>query len=107
MRKAFGRGADLLALALGAATLTTMLVVLDPRLARISLPATVALGPLMVAQHAFWRRRLGSEHSTWQYQQAESVRVSARGVDAAVHQGVLPPPRQPAGFVEETSHSSA
>jgi hypothetical protein len=71
MRKAFGRQAGLLALGLGLMTLTAMLVLLDLRVVRITLPAMVALGPLMVVQYVFWKRRLGTERTTWQYQQAE------------------------------------
>jgi hypothetical protein len=48
-----------------------MLVLLDLRVVRITLPATVALDPLMVAQYVFWSRRLGVERTTRQYRQAE------------------------------------
>jgi hypothetical protein len=34
----------------------------------------VVLGPLMVLQYAYWRRRRGVEHTTWQYLQAEPLR---------------------------------
>ena len=71
MRKAFGRRAGLLALGLGLATLTAMLALLDLRVVRVTVPAMVALGPLMVAQYLFWARRLGTERTTWQYLQAE------------------------------------
>jgi hypothetical protein len=71
MRKAFGRSAGLLALGLGLATLTAMLALLDLRVVRVTIPAMVALGPLMVAQYLFWARRLGDERTTWQYRQAE------------------------------------
>jgi hypothetical protein len=71
MRKAFGRRAGLLALGLGPATLTVMLVLLDLRVVRVTVPAMVALGPLMVAQYLFWARRVGAERTTWQYLQAE------------------------------------
>jgi hypothetical protein len=53
-------------------TLAAMLVLLDLRVMQVTLPAMVALGPLMVAQYLFWARRLGNERTTWQYQQAES-----------------------------------
>jgi hypothetical protein len=36
-------------------------------------PVMVALGPAMVLQYAYWRRRQGAERSTWQYRQAELV----------------------------------
>jgi hypothetical protein len=71
MRKAFGRTAGLLALGLGLMALTAMLVLLDLRVVRITLPAMVALGPLMVVQYVYWSRRLGVERTTWQYEQAE------------------------------------
>jgi hypothetical protein len=72
MRKAFGRSAGLIALGLGLATLMTMLVLLDLRMVRMTVPAMVVLGPLMVAQYLFWNRRRGSERTTWQYQHAEA-----------------------------------
>jgi hypothetical protein len=75
MRKAFGRVAGLFALGMGLATLTAMLVLLDLRVVRITVPAMVALGPLMVAQYLFWARRLGTERTTWQYLQAEPHRL--------------------------------
>jgi len=34
-------------------------------------PVMVVLGPLMVLQYAYWRRRRGKERTTWQYLQAE------------------------------------
>jgi hypothetical protein len=71
MRKAFGRNAGLLALCVGLVTLAAMLVLLDLRIVRITLPAMVALGPLMVAQYIFWTRRLGRERTTRAYLDAE------------------------------------
>ena len=55
----------------GLVTLLAMLALVDLRLVQVTLPAMVALGPLMVAQYLFWARRLGTERTTWQYQQAE------------------------------------
>jgi hypothetical protein len=72
LRKAFGRRAGLLALGLGLAALTAMLALLDLRVVRVTVPAMVALGPLMVAQYLVWTRRLGDERTTWQYRQAEA-----------------------------------
>ena len=71
MRKAFGRTAGLLALRLGLATLTAMLALLDLHVVHVTLPAMVALGPLMVVQYLVWARRRGHERTTWQYQLAE------------------------------------
>jgi hypothetical protein len=36
-------------------------------------PVMVVLGPLMLLQYAFWRRRLGVERTTWQYLEAEPL----------------------------------
>lgn len=72
MRKAFGRTAGVFALVVGLATLSMMLLLLDLRVVRITIPAMVALGPLMVVQYVFWTRRLGTERTTWQYQQVEA-----------------------------------
>ncbi len=36
-------------------------------------PVMIVLGPLMVAQYLFWRRRKGPERKTWQYLQAEPL----------------------------------
>jgi hypothetical protein len=55
----------------GLVSLAVMLALLDLRLVQVTLPAMVALGPLMVAQYLFWARQLGQERTTWQYQQAE------------------------------------
>jgi hypothetical protein len=71
MRKAFGRAAGLLALVMGLVTLGVMLALLDLRLVQVTLPAMVALGPLMLAQYVWWTHRSGKERTTWQYQQAE------------------------------------
>jgi hypothetical protein len=78
MRKAFGRAAGLLALGVGLAALMAMLTLLDLRVVRITLPAMVALGPLMVVQYLFWSRLLGVERTTWQFQQAEPQHGSLR-----------------------------
>ena len=37
-------------------------------------PVMVVLGPLMVLQYAYWRRRRGVERTTWQYLQVEPLR---------------------------------
>jgi hypothetical protein len=71
MRKAFTRAAGLAAMALGIGTIATLLA--------LSLqgpfPVMVVLGPLLILQYLWWRRRLGPERTTWQYLQAEPVRV--------------------------------
>jgi len=67
LRKAYGRQAGLIAMAL--ALLTLMLVMLSP-LER-TFPVMVVLGPLMVVQYTVWRWRHGVERTTRQYLQAE------------------------------------
>jgi hypothetical protein len=59
---------------LGLATITAMLALLDLRVVRVTVPAMVVLGLLMVAQYLFWTRRLGDERTTWQYQHSEPLR---------------------------------
>lgn len=71
MRKAFGRTAGRMAVASVLITIGGMLVLLDSRLIGDGIPALVALGPVLLAQYAYWARRRGSERSTWQYLQAE------------------------------------
>ncbi|MEP6774167.1 MAG: hypothetical protein ABJA50_01115 [Chloroflexota bacterium] len=41
-------------------------------------PAMIVLGPLMVLQYLYWSRRQGRERTTWQYLQAEVLRVSGQ-----------------------------
>jgi hypothetical protein len=63
MRKAFGRGAGVAAMgiALGAIAGITFLPI------AAVFPAMIVLGPLMVLQYAYWRRRHGQERTTRQY----------------------------------------
>jgi hypothetical protein len=59
------------------------MAMLDLRVVRVTLPAMIVLGPLMVAQYLFWERRLGGERTTWQYQQAEPQRGAERSTDSS------------------------
>ena len=74
MRKAFGRPAGLAAMAIGLGAIAAL--ILDPiwGLHVEIFPVMVVLGPLMVLQYAYWRRRRGQERTTWQYLQAEPLR---------------------------------
>jgi hypothetical protein len=65
MRKAFGCSAGMIALAL-AAIGTLLALPLQG-----AFPVMVVLGPLMMLQYLFWRRRCGRERTTWQYLQEE------------------------------------
>src|SRR5689334_17064238 len=75
MRKGFGRPAGLLALAVGLTALAPILVLLDLRVLRITLPAMVALGPRMVVStHS---RSAVSTRSACQSRSAVNARLSA------------------------------
>jgi hypothetical protein len=71
LRKAYGRLAGLVGLGLGLGGIVSVFVLAS--LGSIGLfPVMVVLGPLMVAQYAWWSRRGGRERTTWQYLQASS-----------------------------------
>jgi hypothetical protein len=70
MRKAYGRVAGLVALAL--ALLTIAILLAYPQ--RQGFPVMVVLGPLMVAQFLYWRWRRGREWTTKQYLLEEPLR---------------------------------
>jgi hypothetical protein len=44
---------------------------------RVLFPVMILLGPLIVLQFAYWRRRLGRERTTQQYLQAEPAHGKA------------------------------
>jgi hypothetical protein len=75
MRKAFGRTAGLVALVLAFAAIGTLLALPLQGL----FPVMVVLGPLMVLQYLYWRRRQGRERTMWQYLQEEPVSLHAVG----------------------------
>ena len=51
----------------------------------------VVLGPLLVAQYALWRIRLGPERRTWQYLEVEAPvrRVTREAVEATRERPLL------------------
>ncbi len=71
MRKAFGRGAGLIALVLSVLALVITSLVLFVGTFVTIFPLMVVLGPLMLLQYVYWRRRYGVERTTWQYLQVE------------------------------------
>lgn len=73
MRKAFGRRAGLVGLMSGMAVMVAMLSALYLTRAHTLVPAMVVLGPLMLAQIAYWRRTVGRERRTWEYLHAEPL----------------------------------
>jgi hypothetical protein len=72
MRKSFGRTAGLTAMTIGLGAITLLILSLIFGLLRGAVPVMVLLGPLMVLQYAYWRRR-HQERTTWQYLQAEPM----------------------------------
>lgn len=77
MRKAFGRRAGTVAIALGLGAIAVLMALVDFGVIVRTVPAMVALGPLMIAQYAFWRR--GSrERTTRQYLLADPLPARAR-----------------------------
>jgi hypothetical protein len=76
MRKAFGWSAGLTAMFIALGAIGTIFIL--PLLGLLSgtFPVMVVLGPLMVLQYLYWRRRCGLERTTWQYLQAEPLPVA-------------------------------
>lgn len=68
MRRAFGRGAGLTALAVALGTIGALFLLPIAGL----FPVMIVLGPLMIAQYLYWARRQGAERTTWQYRLAEA-----------------------------------
>jgi hypothetical protein len=73
MRKAFGRRAGIAAMVIALCAIGTMLALPLKGV----FPAMVVLGPLMVLQYLYWRRRRGRERTMWQYRAEESLRLHA------------------------------
>ena len=74
MRKAFGRAAGIAAMVIVLIAIGTMLVLPF----KVVFPAMVVLGPLMVLQYFYWRRRRGHERTMWQYLQEEPLGLHGR-----------------------------
>lgn len=77
MRKAFGRKAGFIGLVSALAVMVAMLSWLYLAQAHVLIPAMAVLGPLMLAQIAYWQRR-GTERRTWEYLLAEPLIPAAR-----------------------------
>jgi len=76
MRKAFGHTAGIFAMIISFGAIILVIVSLIFRLLVGTFPVMVVLGPLMVLQYIYWRRRQGQERTTRQYLQAEPVHPS-------------------------------
>jgi hypothetical protein len=70
MRKAFGRSAGIAGVAINLGTLIATMTILQLANVRATVPLMTVLGPLMVLQYAYWRRRR-RERTTRQYLRAE------------------------------------
>jgi hypothetical protein len=66
IRRAYGRRAGHLALASMTCAIVVILTLVDINVLD-DVPAMAALGPLMVAQYAFWNNYRGDERRTWKY----------------------------------------
>jgi hypothetical protein len=73
MRKAYGRTAGVVAMAIGLGTISLITLSLVFGLLAVTFPVMIVLGPLMVLQYSYWRRRREQERTTWQYLQAEPM----------------------------------
>jgi hypothetical protein len=73
LHKAFGRAAGVAALAIGLGALGTVLALPLLGVVRVTFPVMIVLGPLMIGQYLYWRRRRGQERTAWQYLQAEPL----------------------------------
>jgi hypothetical protein len=72
-RKAYGRAAGITALVIALATIGALFALPLIGLLRGTFPVMVVLGPLLVAQYAYWQHRLGSERTTAEYLMAEPL----------------------------------
>jgi len=72
MRKAFGRTAGISAMIIGLGAISLLILTLVFGLLVEIFPVMVVLGPLMVLQYIYWRRRQ-QERTTWQYLQVEPM----------------------------------
>ena len=72
MWKAFGLPAGVTAMAVNLVTLAALLTLVVLGDVPVLVPVMTVLGPLMVAQYAYWFRRLGPERTTRQYLRAQT-----------------------------------
>ena len=73
MRKAFGRAAGIASLVCNLSLIVALLTIMVLSRLQVLFPVMILLGPLMIVQYAYWRRRIGRERTTRQYLQAEPM----------------------------------
>jgi hypothetical protein len=76
MRKAYGKRAGLVAVAIALGTIVAIFTVGIAGLLEGTFPVMTVLGPLMVVQYLYWSRRLGPERTTRTYLLAEPTAAS-------------------------------
>ena len=91
LRKAFGRTAGLVSAVTSVGAVAGMLAAVRLDWFSRPIPAMVVLGPLLLAQYAWWRVRLGPERRTWQYLELEASarRVTREAVEATRERPLL------------------
>jgi MFS family permease len=78
MRKAFGRAAGLASLVSNLGLIVALLTAAVISQSQVPFPVMVILGPLILLQYAYWRRRCGRERTIRQYLQIEPLQRTAR-----------------------------
>jgi len=73
MRKAYGRDPGIAAMALALGAIGGLFLLGRLGILVETFPVMIVLGPLMVVQYVYWRRRLGPERTTWQYLRDEPL----------------------------------
>jgi hypothetical protein len=73
MRKAFGRSAGIAAIVVNLGAIAATLAYLQLAGLEVAVPLMTGLGPLMVAQYAYWARKRGQERTTREYLQEEPL----------------------------------
>jgi hypothetical protein len=76
MRKAFGRSAGIVAIAVNLVAVAALMTLLVLGNVLVIVPVMTILGPLMVAQYVYWFRRRRLERTTQEYLQAEPTSKS-------------------------------
>ena len=91
LRKAFGHTAGLVAAVTSVGAVAGMLAAVRLGWFSRPIPAMVVLGPLLLAQYAWWRLRLGGERRTWEYLELEAPvrRVTREAVEATRERPLL------------------